>query len=167
MEKVRETIWIRQMRSGIGCPRKQKAVLRCLGLSRVHQLKERPDTPQIRGLVAKVAHLVEIVNSSDVPRRDSALPYTVVPPEVAPAEAVAASTVEEAQEAVTAGEPGRAPAPAAKEVVKAAAKPSKLTKAQKKQRVEKGKSQAAAKAAAKKVTAPKRKAAKPTKPVKK
>jgi hypothetical protein len=114
-----------------------------------------------------VRHLVEVVNASDLPVRSLLPAFTLRPPEVAPAEAVAASTVEKAQEAVTAGELGRAPAPAAKEVVKAAAKPSKLTKAQKKQRAETGKSQAAAKAAAKKVTAPKRKAAKPTKTVKK
>jgi large subunit ribosomal protein L30 len=167
LEKARETIWIRQVRSGIGFPRKQKSVLRCLGLRRLHQLEERPDTPQVRGLVAKVRHLVEIVSPSDLPRRDSGLPYTVQPPVVAPAETVAASTVEEAQEAVTAGEPGRAPAPAAKEVVKAAAKPSKPTKAQKKQRAETGKSQAAAKAEAKKAAEPKGKAAKPSRTAKK
>jgi large subunit ribosomal protein L30 len=165
LEKARETIWIRQVRSGIGFPRKQKSVLRCLGLRRLHQLEERPDTPQVRGLVAKVPHLVEIVNPSDLPRGDSPLPYTVQPPVVAPAETViTASTVVEAEEAVTAHEPGTAPGPTAEKTAKA---PSKGVEVEKKQHAEKGKGKASKKTVASKAAEPKGKAAKPSRTAKK
>ena len=52
---------IKQVRSAIGRPPKQHEVLRGLGLRRMHQVVERPDTPAVRGMVAKVPHLVELV----------------------------------------------------------------------------------------------------------
>jgi large subunit ribosomal protein L30 len=55
------TIKIRQVRSGIGAPKKLKLVLVGLGLRKLHRIVERPDNPGIRGMVAKVPHLVEIV----------------------------------------------------------------------------------------------------------
>jgi large subunit ribosomal protein L30 len=42
-------------------PVKHKLVVRGLGFTRLNQVIERPDTPAIRGMVAKVPHLVEIV----------------------------------------------------------------------------------------------------------
>lgn len=56
-----DTIKIRQVRSGIGYPRKQREVLRSLGLRRLHQVVERQDLPAVRGMVAKIPHLVEVV----------------------------------------------------------------------------------------------------------
>jgi large subunit ribosomal protein L30 len=47
--------------SVIGCPEKQRATVRGLGLRRLHQVVEREDTPAVRGMVKKVPHLVEIV----------------------------------------------------------------------------------------------------------
>jgi large subunit ribosomal protein L30 len=47
--------------SVIGCPEKQRATVRGLGLRRLHQVVEREDTPAVRGMVTKIPHLVEIV----------------------------------------------------------------------------------------------------------
>ena len=47
-------------RSTIGVPEKLRRVVRGLGLRRIKQVVERPDTPAIRGMVAKVPHLVRI-----------------------------------------------------------------------------------------------------------
>lgn len=54
---------LKYTRSAISAPIKQKKVVRGLGFTRLNQVIERPDTPAIRGMVAKVPHLVEIVNS--------------------------------------------------------------------------------------------------------
>jgi large subunit ribosomal protein L30 len=53
---------LKWVRSAISAPVKQKQVVRGLGFTRLHQVIERPDTPAIRGMVAKVPHLVEIVD---------------------------------------------------------------------------------------------------------
>jgi large subunit ribosomal protein L30 len=47
-------------RSLIGTPEKLRRVVRGLGLRRINQVVERPDTAAIRGMVAKVRHLVRI-----------------------------------------------------------------------------------------------------------
>ncbi len=56
-----KTLRIRQVRSTIGRPRKQRQVLRSLGLRRIRHEVVRLDTPAVRGMVAKIPHLVEIV----------------------------------------------------------------------------------------------------------
>ena len=53
---------LKWVRSAICAPVKQKKVVRGLGFTRLNQVIERPDTPAIRGMVAKVPHLVEIVS---------------------------------------------------------------------------------------------------------
>ena len=55
------TIKIQWVQSAIACPEKHKRVVRGLGLRKLQQVVERPDTPSIRGMVAKVPHLVRIV----------------------------------------------------------------------------------------------------------
>jgi len=52
---------LKWVRSAICAPVKQKKVVKGLGFTRLNQVIERPDTPAIRGMVAKVPHLVEIV----------------------------------------------------------------------------------------------------------
>ncbi len=52
---------LRLVRSVISTTRYQREVVRGLGLKRLHQTIERSDTPEIRGMIAKVAHLVEII----------------------------------------------------------------------------------------------------------
>ncbi|MFQ5777032.1 MAG: 50S ribosomal protein L30 [Terriglobia bacterium] len=54
-------IKVKWVRSWIGCPEKQRAVIRGLGLRRLQQVVERHDTPAVRGMVKKIPHLVEIV----------------------------------------------------------------------------------------------------------
>jgi large subunit ribosomal protein L30 len=62
-EKItgRKTIRIRQVRSGIGCPVEMRETLRALGLGKMHRVSERVDTPEVRGMIAKIPHLVEEV----------------------------------------------------------------------------------------------------------
>ena len=55
------TIKIKLVKSPICTPEKHKVVVRSLGLRKINQVVERPDTPSFRGMVAKVPHLVEIV----------------------------------------------------------------------------------------------------------
>jgi large subunit ribosomal protein L30 len=52
---------IKWVRSAICAPMKHKKVVQGLGFTRLNQVIERPDTPAIRGMVAKVPHLVEIL----------------------------------------------------------------------------------------------------------
>jgi len=52
---------LKWVRSAICAPVKQKLVVKGLGFTRLNQVIERPDNPAIRGMVAKVPHLVEYV----------------------------------------------------------------------------------------------------------
>lgn len=53
-------IIITQTGSFIKCPKRQKDTLRALGLGRIGKSNEVEGTPQVRGMVAKVAHLVSV-----------------------------------------------------------------------------------------------------------
>ena len=55
------TIKIQWVQSAIAAPEKHKLVVRGLGLRKLNQIVVRPDNPSIRGMVAKVPHLVRIV----------------------------------------------------------------------------------------------------------
>ena len=52
---------LKWVRSAICAPTKHKLVVRGLGFTRLNQVIEREDSPSIRGMVAKIPHLVEIV----------------------------------------------------------------------------------------------------------
>jgi large subunit ribosomal protein L30 len=54
-------IKIKLVRSPICTPEKHKAIVRALGLKKINRVVERPDTPAFRGMVAKVPHLLAIV----------------------------------------------------------------------------------------------------------
>ena len=56
------TIRVKQIGSLIGCTDKQRASVRGLGLRRLHHVVERKDTPENRGMVNAVPHLVAIVD---------------------------------------------------------------------------------------------------------
>lgn len=56
----KKTIKIRQVRSGIGFDETQKATLRALGLVKIGRVREYPDNAAVRGMVAKIPHLVVI-----------------------------------------------------------------------------------------------------------
>ncbi len=55
-----ETIRITQVKSGIGSTRKIRATLIGLGLTRMHRTVVRKNTPEIRGMVNRVRHLVRV-----------------------------------------------------------------------------------------------------------
>ncbi len=54
-------IKIKQVRSAINRPARQKATIKALGLKKLNQVIEKEATPQILGMVKKVQHLVEVV----------------------------------------------------------------------------------------------------------
>lgn len=59
-KEATKTLRITQVRSGIGLPRDQRATVRALGIKRMHDTVEQPDTPVIRGMIFKVKHLVKV-----------------------------------------------------------------------------------------------------------
>ena len=54
-------IKVKQIRSTIDRDHKQKRIIEALGLGKLNKVKEHNDTPQIRGMITKVKHLVEVV----------------------------------------------------------------------------------------------------------
>ncbi|MGH9630620.1 MAG: 50S ribosomal protein L30 [Bryobacteraceae bacterium] len=54
-------IRIKLVRSVICTPEKHKVIVRSLGLKKINQVVERPDTPSFRGMVAKIPHLLALV----------------------------------------------------------------------------------------------------------
>ena len=57
-----ETIKIKQIGSPIRRPESQKKILVGLGLDKMHKVVERQDTPEVRGAIAKIPHLVAVVD---------------------------------------------------------------------------------------------------------
>ena len=56
---------VRQIRSSIGRPDRQRLVLRALGLRRIGHQREHRDDPVVRGMIRKVSHLVEVREASE------------------------------------------------------------------------------------------------------
>ena len=56
-----KTLKVRQVRSGIGCPREMRETLKALGLGKMNRVAERPDNKVVRGMIAAIPHLVEVV----------------------------------------------------------------------------------------------------------
>ena len=54
------TLRVTQIRSAIGAKPKHRGTLRALGLRGIGQHNELPDRPEIRGMLARVPHLVEV-----------------------------------------------------------------------------------------------------------
>ena len=61
MAAKKKTLKVRQTGSPIRRPKDQRATLVGLGLNKIGRTRELEDTPSVRGMVAKVAHLVEVV----------------------------------------------------------------------------------------------------------
>jgi large subunit ribosomal protein L30 len=53
-------VTVRLVRSMIGRPEKQRLVLRGMGLTKLQKSVQLPDTPQVRGMIDKVKHLVRV-----------------------------------------------------------------------------------------------------------
>ena len=58
---VGKTVTVRQLRSANRKPENQAATLRGLGLGKIRRERTLGDTPAVRGMIRKVAHLVEVV----------------------------------------------------------------------------------------------------------
>ena len=54
-------IKIKLVKSGIGHPEKQRAVLRGMGLTKLNKVVKLKDTPETRGMIRKVSHLLEVI----------------------------------------------------------------------------------------------------------
>jgi len=110
-------------------------------LRRLHHVVERADTPQVRGLVAAVPHLVEIVPAAPAPAKWAAIPNYTIHPKPAALEEPAVSAAPSTEETVVGvslpvvAEEAAAPAESAK--AKAAPAPkAKAAKAQSKPKAE-------------------------------
>ncbi len=55
------SIKIQYYKSMIGYSKKQKAIIKSLGITKMNQTITRPDNPSMRGIVAKIPHLLRIV----------------------------------------------------------------------------------------------------------
>ncbi len=58
-----KTVTVEQTGSPIGRPVQQRATLIGLGLTRIGRRKTLQDTPAVRGMIAKVAHLLRVVDA--------------------------------------------------------------------------------------------------------
>ena len=56
------TIKIKQIGSPIRRPEHQKKILIGLGLGKMHRIVERQDTPEVRGAIAKLPHMVQVID---------------------------------------------------------------------------------------------------------
>jgi large subunit ribosomal protein L30 len=61
---VDKTVRVTQIKSAIRRPRDQKATLIGLGLNKINRSRELIDTPSVRGMINKVAHLVRVEESN-------------------------------------------------------------------------------------------------------
>jgi len=59
-----KTVTVEQVGSPIRRPSDQRATLIGLGLNKIRRRKTLPDTPAVRGMIAKVAHLVRVVDEA-------------------------------------------------------------------------------------------------------
>jgi large subunit ribosomal protein L30 len=70
LEDVVAKLKVRQVKSGLGAPRKIRLTLEALGLK--HQRSViKPDNPAVRGMIFKVKHLVEVEDASDAAEKGS------------------------------------------------------------------------------------------------
>ena len=60
----KKKVTVEQIGSPIGRPQDQSATLVGLGLNKLHRRKTLEDTPAVRGMIAKVSHLVRIVEDA-------------------------------------------------------------------------------------------------------
>jgi large subunit ribosomal protein L30 len=66
MSDSKKTITLRQVASGAGRKAEQRATLKGLGLDKLNRTRTLEDTPEVRGMITRVRHLIEIID--DVPR---------------------------------------------------------------------------------------------------
>ena len=59
------TITVTQVKSSIGTKPKHRGTLRALGLGKIGSSNTLPDRPEIRGMLARVPHLIDVAESAD------------------------------------------------------------------------------------------------------
>ena len=59
------TITVTQIKSSIGTKPKHRGTLRALGLGRIGKTNVLPDRPEIRGMIARVPHLIEVKDTEE------------------------------------------------------------------------------------------------------
>ena len=64
MPDTKKTVRVTQIGSGLGRKPGQQATLIGLGLNKLRRTRELEDTPNVRGMIRKVAHLVEVEEQS-------------------------------------------------------------------------------------------------------
>ncbi len=57
--KTEKKLKVTLVKSGIGRTQRQKNTIKALGLTKLNQTREIPDSPQVRGMVKKILHLVK------------------------------------------------------------------------------------------------------------
>ncbi len=60
-----KSIIVTQVRSGVGAKPKTRGTLRALGLGRIGKTNTLPDRPEIRGMIARVPHLITVSAESE------------------------------------------------------------------------------------------------------
>lgn len=60
MAATKKTVTVTQTGSPIGRPKDQRATLKGLGLNKMNRTRELEDTPAVRGMINKVAHLIRV-----------------------------------------------------------------------------------------------------------
>ena len=63
-----KTVTVEQIGSPIRRPKDQRATLIGLGLNKMHRRRTLEDTPEVRGMIRKVSHMVRVVEEGDAPR---------------------------------------------------------------------------------------------------
>lgn len=63
MSKAKKTVTVKQIRSAIRRPADQGQTLVGLGLNKIGRVRELEDTPSVRGMINKVAHLIEVIET--------------------------------------------------------------------------------------------------------
>ncbi|WP_187972025.1 50S ribosomal protein L30 [Aquibium microcysteis] len=64
MAENKKTVTVEQIGSPIRRPSEQRATLAGLGLNKMHRRRTLEDTPSVRGMIAKVQHLVRVVDEA-------------------------------------------------------------------------------------------------------
>ncbi len=67
-ENAAPMLRVTYVKSSIGYAHDQKATVRALGLRRLHQTVELPDTSSVRGMCHKVRHLVAVADTGAAPK---------------------------------------------------------------------------------------------------
>jgi large subunit ribosomal protein L30 len=85
---------IKLVRSPIGNNKRNRATVTALGLRKINQVVEKPDTPSIRGMIQKVRHMVQVEAVEQAPAENKPKRAPKPKAEAAPAEVETSQTEE-------------------------------------------------------------------------